>query len=73
LINKFTPASINTVTSKPLILCFKLLGVSLGNVNNAPIAMVNPTSKFPKYENKNAGITAESATLNALYKLVPIV
>jgi len=54
------------VTNNPFILCFKLLGVSLGKVNKAPMAIVRPVSSCPKYEKTNTGIIAERTTLKAL-------
>ena len=62
-----------TQTVIPLILCFKLLGISLGKVNKAPSAMVNPASKFPKFEKISTGITADNVAFMALLKLVPSV
>ena len=55
------------------ILWFKLLGMSLGKVNNAPSAIVKPVSKLPKFENTRTGITADNVAFIALLKLVPSV
>ena len=71
MINKLQLAKIKTVTRIPLILCFKLLGVSLGKVKSAPRAMISPVCKSPRYEKSNTGITAESAAFRALVKLLP--
>jgi hypothetical protein len=62
-----------TLAVIPFILWFKLLGMSLGKVNNAPSAIVKPVSKLPKFENTRTGITADNVAFIALLKLVPSV
>ena len=73
LINRLAVEKNKTDTVIPLILCFKLLGISLGKVNNAPRATVNPISKYPNFDNNKTGIIAESVAFSALVKLVPTV
>jgi hypothetical protein len=41
LIMKFIIATVKAATSMPFTLCFRLLGISLGYVKNAPRAIVN--------------------------------
>ena len=62
------PATRKAVTRMPLILCFRLLGISLGYVKKAPRAIAKPISNFPKKENNMTGITAANVTFKALVK-----
>lgn len=62
------PETRKAVTRMPLILCFKLLGISLGYVKKAPIAIAKPISNLPRKENKTTGITAAIVTFKALVK-----
>lgn len=45
LTKKALPAKMKDAARSPLTLCLRLLEMSLGNANNAPIAIVKPTSK----------------------------
>lgn len=68
LIIKLIPATKKAVTRIPLILCFRLLRISLRNVKKAPWAIAKPISNLPKKENITTGMTAAIVTFRALVK-----
>ena len=65
---KLTSDTASAVIITPMILCFKLLGISLGYVKKAPIAIVKPISKWPRNVKNKTGSTDAIVTFKALVK-----